>query len=160
MNVELLNKYKYIEPKTGKINKNNVNFHCKYTFITGRKSVELEYAKTEFFYMLAATSQTLILHRKDWGFLFYFVLYLFGNHMYTILIEYSSFKTFRLLFFSKFDWDSYIASITKIASQKNGALICSTKFLPSESLLVSINPPSDLIWNTVMKFRLVLLFAT
>ena len=42
MNVELLNKYKYIEPKTGKINKNIVNFHYKYTFITGRKSTELE----------------------------------------------------------------------------------------------------------------------
>ena len=40
MNVELLNKYKFIE-KTDKVNKNSVNFECKYKFLTGRKIIEL-----------------------------------------------------------------------------------------------------------------------
>ena len=41
----------------------------------------------------------------------------------------------RLTFSSKLDWDSYIISITKIASKKIGALIHSMKFLSTEVAL-------------------------
>ena len=41
----------------------------------------------------------------------------------------SSFKIQGLTFSSKLDWGSFIISITKTASKKIGALICSIKFL-------------------------------
>ena len=40
-----------------------------------------------------------------------------------------------LTFSSKLDWASYIISVTKKASKKIGALICSMKFLPPETAL-------------------------
>ena len=50
----------------------------------------------------------------------------------SILEEKSSFKMLGLTFSSKLDWGSYIISITKTASKKIGALICSMKFLSPE----------------------------
>ena len=47
----------------------------------------------------------------------------------SVLEEKSSFKMLGLTFSSKLDWSSYIISIAKTASKKNGALIHSTKFL-------------------------------
>ena len=49
--------------------------------------------------------------------------------------EKSSFKMLWLTFSSKLDWGSYIISITKTASKKIGALICSMKFLSPEVAL-------------------------
>ena len=46
----------------------------------------------------------------------------------SVLEEKPSFKMLILTFSSKLDWGSYIISITKIASKKIGALICSMKF--------------------------------
>ena len=51
------------------------------------------------------------------------------------LEEKSSFKMPGLTFSSKLDWGSYIISITKTASKKNGALIRSMKFLSPEVAL-------------------------
>ena len=48
------------------------------------------------------------------------------------LEEKSSFKMLGLTFSSKFDWGSYIISITKTASKKTGALIRPMKFLSPE----------------------------
>ena len=56
----------------------------------------------------------------------------------SILEEKSSFKMLELTFSSKLDSGSYIISIAKTASEKIGALICSTKFL---SLEVAVNLP-------------------
>ena len=50
----------------------------------------------------------------------------------SVLEEKSSFKMLGLTFSSKLDWGSYIISITKTASKKIGALICSMKFLSPE----------------------------
>ena len=50
----------------------------------------------------------------------------------SVLEEKSSFKMLGLTFSSKLDWGSYIVSITKIASKKIRALICSMKFLSPE----------------------------
>ena len=52
------------------------------------------------------------------------------------LEEKSSFKILRLTFSSKLDWGSYIISIVKTASKKNGAfLLRSIKFLSPEVAL-------------------------
>ena len=53
----------------------------------------------------------------------------------TVLEEKLSFKMLGLLLFFKFDWDSYIVSIAKIAYKKIWALILSMKFLPPEVAL-------------------------
>ena len=50
----------------------------------------------------------------------------------SVLEEKSSFKMLRLTFSSKFNWGSYITSITETASKKIGALIRSMKFLSPE----------------------------
>ena len=47
----------------------------------------------------------------------------------------SAFKMLVLTFSSKLDWDSYVVSIAKTASNKIGALICSMKFLSPEVAL-------------------------
>ena len=52
-----------------------------------------------------------------------------------VLEEKSSLKMLGLTFSSKFDWSSYIISITKTASKKIGALIRSMKFLSPEVAL-------------------------
>ena len=53
----------------------------------------------------------------------------------SVLEEKSSFKMLGLTFSSKLDWGSYIICIAKSASEKIGALICSTKFLFPEVAL-------------------------
>ena len=53
----------------------------------------------------------------------------------THLVLFESFKMLGLIFFSKFDWDSYIISIAKTAFKKIGPLIRSVKFLSSEVAL-------------------------
>ena len=53
----------------------------------------------------------------------------------SVLEEKSSFKMLGLTFFSKLDWDSYIISVAKTASNKIGALIYSMKFLSPEVAL-------------------------
>ena len=53
----------------------------------------------------------------------------------SVLKEKSSFKMLGLTLFSKLDWGSYIISITKTASKKIGALICSMRFLSPEVAL-------------------------
>ena len=53
----------------------------------------------------------------------------------SILEGKTSFKMLGLIFSSKLDWGSYIVSITKTASKKLGALICSMKFLSPEVAL-------------------------
>ena len=53
----------------------------------------------------------------------------------SILEEKSSFKMLGLNFSSKLDWGSYIISITKMASKKIEALICSMNFLSPEVAL-------------------------
>ena len=55
--------------------------------------------------------------------------------MKTHLVLFESFKMLGLIFFSKFDWDSYIISIAKTAFKKIGPLIRSVKFLSSEVAL-------------------------
>ena len=50
----------------------------------------------------------------------------------SVLEEKSSFKMLGLVFSSKLDWGSYVISITKTASKKIGALICSMKFFSPE----------------------------
>ena len=52
----------------------------------------------------------------------------------SVLKEKSSFKMLGLTFSSKLDWDSYIISIAKTASEKIGALI-RFKFLSPEVAL-------------------------
>ena len=52
-----------------------------------------------------------------------------------VLEEKSSFKMLGLTFSSELDWGSYIVTITKTASKKIGALICSIKFLSTEVAL-------------------------
>ena len=47
----------------------------------------------------------------------------------SVLEENSSFKMLGLTFSSKLHWSSYIISIAKTVSKKNGVLISSTKFL-------------------------------
>ena len=47
----------------------------------------------------------------------------------------TSFKILGLTFFSKLDWGSYIVSVAKTTSKKNGALIRSIKFLSPEVAL-------------------------
>ena len=53
----------------------------------------------------------------------------------SVLEEKSSFKVLGLTFSSKFDWGSYIISITKTACKKVGALIHFKKFLSTEIAL-------------------------
>ena len=53
----------------------------------------------------------------------------------SILEEKTSFKILGLTFSSKFNWGSYIVSITKTASKKIGALIRSMKFISPEVAL-------------------------
>ena len=53
----------------------------------------------------------------------------------SVLEEKSSFKMLGLTFSSKLDWGSYIVSIPKTATKKNGALIRSMKFLSPEVAL-------------------------
>ena len=57
-----------------------------------------------------------------------------------VLEEKSSFKMLGLTFSFKLDWGSYIISIAKSASQKNGALIRSMKFLTPEVALYLYKP--------------------
>ena len=49
-----------------------------------------------------------------------------------VLEEKSTFKMLGLSFCSKLDWGSYIISIAKTASEKIGALICSTNLRSPE----------------------------
>ena len=63
-------------------------------------------------------------------------------------------------FFSILDWDPYIASIVKTASNKIGTLICSMKFPSSEIALYLYKSIYNLGWNTVVMTGLVLLAAT
>ena len=53
----------------------------------------------------------------------------------SVLREILSFKMLGLTFSTKLDWDSYIISIAKTASNKSGALIRSMKFLSPEVAL-------------------------
>ena len=53
----------------------------------------------------------------------------------SVLEEKTSFKMVELTFSCKLDWGSYIVSIAKTASWKNGALIGSMKFLSPEVAL-------------------------
>ena len=53
----------------------------------------------------------------------------------SVLEEKSTFKMQGLTFSSKLDWNSYIISIAKIASNKIGALTRSMKFLSYEVAL-------------------------
>ena len=53
----------------------------------------------------------------------------------SVLEKKSSFKMLGLTFSSKLDWGSYVISIAKTASKKNGALIHSMKFLSPEVAL-------------------------
>ena len=53
----------------------------------------------------------------------------------SVLEEKSSFGVLGLIFSSKLEWGSYIASIAKTASKKIGVLIRSIKFLSSEVAL-------------------------
>ena len=53
----------------------------------------------------------------------------------SVFEEKSSFKMLRVTFSSKLDWGTYIISIAKIASKKNGALIHSMKFISPEAAL-------------------------
>ena len=53
----------------------------------------------------------------------------------SVLEEKSSFKMLELIFSSELDWDSYIISIAKTASNKIGALIRSMKSLSPEIAL-------------------------
>ena len=64
-----------------------------------------------------------------------------------------------LTFCSKLDWESYIISIAKTASQIIGALIRSMKF-PLRLLCISINLPYDHPWNTVVMSGLMPLVVT
>ena len=58
---------------------------------------------------------------------------------------------------SKLDRGSYIVSISKTTSKKNGALICLMKvFLLLRLLFISINLPDCLARNTVVMFCWVL----
>ena len=61
---------------------------------------------------------------------------------------------------SKFDWASYIISITKTASKKIGTLICSMKFLSPEVPLYLYKSTICHVWNTVVTSGLVALVAT
>ena len=72
-----------------------------------------------------------------------------------VLEEKSSFKILGLTFSSEVDWGSYIFSITKTASKKIGALICSMKFLSSTFLCISINLPYPHVWNADVTSGLV-----
>ena len=58
----------------------------------------------------------------------------------SVLEEKSSFKMLALLFSSKLDWGSHIASTAKTASKKIGALIRSIKFLSPEVVLRKLEP--------------------
>ena len=53
----------------------------------------------------------------------------------SVLEEKTSFKMMVLIFSSKLDWDSYIVSFAKTASNQIGALICSVKFFSTEIAL-------------------------
>ena len=53
----------------------------------------------------------------------------------SVLVEKSSFKMLGLTFSSLLDWGSYIISIAKAASKKNGGLMRSMKFLSPEVAL-------------------------
>ena len=75
----------------------------------------------------------------------------------SVLEEKSPFKVLGLSFFSKFDWGSYITSITKTASIKIGVFIRSMKFLSPEVALYLYH--MALHGNTVVMFGLVLLTA-
>ena len=78
----------------------------------------------------------------------------------SVLEEKLSFKMVGLTFPSKLDWDSYIISVAKNASSKNGAWICSMKFLSPEVVLYFYKLPYDHVWNTVVMSGLVLLVDT
>ena len=76
----------------------------------------------------------------------------------SVLVDVSCFKILGLTFFQ--NWiGSYIASITKTASKKIGALICSMKFLSSDVALYLYKSYSH-AWNTIAVPMLVLLIAT
>ena len=60
----------------------------------------------------------------------------------SVLEEKSSFKMLGLTFSSKLDWDSYIISIAKSASNKIVGLTRSMTFLSPKVLCISINLPS------------------
>ena len=53
----------------------------------------------------------------------------------SVLEKKLSFKMLGLSFSSKLDWGSYVISVTKTASKKIRALICSVKFLSPEVAL-------------------------
>lgn len=80
----------------------------------------------------------------------------------SVLEEKSFVKMLGLSFCSKFDWGFYIVSTTKTTSKITGALICSVKFifLVVAFLVISINLPHNLVWNTVLVSELRLLAAT
>ena len=67
----------------------------------------------------------------------------------SVLEEKTSFKMLGLTFSSKLEWESYIVSIAKTASNKIGALTCSMKFLSPEVALYlykSTIPPCMEYW--------------
>ena len=65
-----------------------------------------------------------------------------------------------LTFSFKLDWDSYITSIGKTASEKIGTLIRSMKFLFPEVALYLYKSTIPHVWNTVVTYELVPLVAS
>ena len=78
----------------------------------------------------------------------------------SVLEEKSSFKMLGLTFSSKLDWDSYIISIAKTASNKIGALIHSMRFFSPEVVLClyksTIRPCMEYcchVWNYWISYK-------
>ena len=65
----------------------------------------------------------------------------------SILEQKPSFKMLGLTISSKSNWGSYIISITKTASKKIGALICSMKFLSPDVALYLYKPTMECYFN-------------
>ena len=78
----------------------------------------------------------------------------------SVLEEKSSFGVLRLIFSSKLEWGSYIASIAKTASKKIGVLIRSIKFLSSEVALYLYKSTIQPSMEYCCHVWLVLLIAT
>ena len=73
----------------------------------------------------------------------------------SVLEEKSSFKMRGLTFSSRLDWGSYIISITKTASKKIGALICSMKFLSPEVAIFFLISFYSEAFSSIKKFLIV-----
>ena len=78
----------------------------------------------------------------------------------SVLEEKSSFGVLGLIFSSKLEWGSYIASIAKTASKKIGVLIRSIKFLSSEVALYLYKSTIQPSMEYCCHVWLVLLIAT